>query len=115
MGSILEETDRMSRLLSGLLTLTRAKSERPALNFDDVSLDEITIDVVNCLRVLAEEKEQTLVFAGQADLTVRLDAPTFKQALINLLANAIQYTPAGGEISVRRDSIGKQKGAGRGR
>lgn len=109
MGSILEEIDRMSRLLSGLLTLTRAKSERPALNFDDVSLDEITIDVVNCLRVLAEEKEQTLVFAGQADLTVRLDAPTFKQALINLLANAIQYTPAGGEISVRVIRSGKKR------
>lgn len=100
-GSILEETDRMSRLLSGLLTLTRAKSERPPLHFDDVSLNEISIDVVNCLRVLAEEKEQTLVFEGRADLTVRLDAPTFKQALINLLANAIQYTQAGGEITVR--------------
>jgi len=100
-GSILEETDRLTRLLEGLLTLTRAESESLALDFAEVSPSVIALDVVNCLRVLAEEKRQTLTFQGQADLTVRLDESTFKQALINLVANAIQYTPVGGQIIVR--------------
>lgn len=100
-GSILEEVDRLTRLLDGLLILTRAESAQLPLDFNLVSLEEIVLDVVNCLHVLAEEKLQTLVFQGQAELNVKLDESTFKQALINLIANAIQYTQTGGEITVR--------------
>ncbi|WP_206956217.1 sensor histidine kinase [Trinickia acidisoli] len=100
-GGMLEETDRMTRLLEGLLTLTRAESERLPLVFDAVRLGEVSLNVVNCLRVLAEEKAQTLACHEEAELNVVLDKATFEQALINLVANAIQYTQAGGEITVR--------------
>lgn len=100
-GSILEEVDRLTRLMDGLLTLTRAESAQLPLNFNVVSLDELALDVVSCLNVLAEEKRQTLVFHGQAELNVTLDETTFKQALINLIANAVQYTQDGGAITVR--------------
>jgi heavy metal sensor kinase len=100
-GSMLEEADRMTRLLEGLLTLTRTESGSIALNFDESALGEIASDVVDCLRVLAEEKGQKLVFDEQDTLYVLLDKATFEQALINLIANAIQYTQAGGEITVR--------------
>lgn len=100
-GSILEEADRMTRLLEGLLTLTRADSERPILNVQTVRLGQVSLGVVDCLRVLAEEKTQTLVFREEAELDVSLDRPTFEQALINLVGNAIQYTQPGGEIVVR--------------
>jgi heavy metal sensor kinase len=100
-GSILEEVGRLTRLLDGLLILTRAESAQLPLNFNVVSLDEIALDVVSCLNVLAEEKRQTLVFHGQAELNVLLDETTFKQALINLIANAVQYTQDGGAITVR--------------
>jgi heavy metal sensor kinase len=100
-GSILEETDRVTRLLDGLLTLTRAEAGQLPLSIEEIDLNEATLDVVNCLRVLAEEKAQTLTFEGETGLSVRLDESTFKQALINLVANAIQYTPEGGRIAVR--------------
>lgn len=100
-GSMLEEADRMARLLEGLLTLTRAEAVPPKLSLDDTRLGEISLDVVECLRVLAEEKRQTLVFHEEDTLHVKLDKSTFEQALINLIANAIQYTQAGGEITVR--------------
>jgi heavy metal sensor kinase len=99
-GSILEETDRLTRLLDGLLTLTRAESEQFPLHFDRLDLGELSLDVINCLRVLAEEKEQTLMFDEQAGVKVEADKSTIKQALINLVANAIQYTQTGGEIRV---------------
>ncbi|MGG1947673.1 ATP-binding protein [Trinickia sp. NRRL B-1857] len=100
-GSILEEAVRMTRLLEGLLTLTRAESEQQPLQLAPAKLSELSKDVVDCLRVLAEEKEQTLVFRERSELNVMLDKPTFEQALINLVANAIQYTPVQGEIEVR--------------
>lgn len=101
LGSILEEVDRLTRLLDGLLVLTRVESAQLPLNFNVVSLNEISLDVMNCLHVLAEEKGQTLEFASEAELSVKVDDTTFKQALINLIANAIQYTQAGGTIAVR--------------
>ena len=101
LGSILEEVDRLTRLLDGLLVLTRVESAQLPLNFNVVSLNAITLDVTNCLNVLAEEKNQTLVFRSEAELSVKVDDTTFKQALINLIANAIQYTQAGGSIAVR--------------
>jgi len=100
-GSILEETDRVTRLLDGLLTLTRAEAGQFPLSIEEIDIKEATLDVVNCLRVLAEEKAQTLAFAGETGLCAQLDESTFKQALINLVANAIQYTPEGGCIAVR--------------
>ena len=100
-GSILEEAQRMTRLLEGLLTLTRADSERPALNVQNVRLGEVSLGVVDCLRVLAEEKTQRLAFREEAELDVLVDRPTFEQALINLVGNAIQYTQPGGQIVVR--------------
>lgn len=100
-GSILEEVDRLTRLLDGLLVLTRAESAQLPLHSGVFSLNALSLDVVNCLHVLAEEKAQTLTFRSEAELNVELDETTFKQALINLIANAIQYTPAGGTITVR--------------
>lgn len=101
LGSILEEVERLTRLLDGLLILTRADSQTLPLQIEETSLSEVSQEVVHCLRVLAEEKTQSLLFQEQADLKSRLDKSTFKQALINLLANAIQYTQAGGSITVR--------------
>ena len=101
LGSILEEVDRLTCLLDGLLTLTRAESETLPLHVEEASLNEMSLEVVHCLRVLAEEKTQSLRFQEQAELRARLDKSTFKQALINLLANAIQYTQAGGDVAVR--------------
>ena len=100
-GSMLEEADRLAHLLEGLMTLSRAESERPVLNIRRMELGGIASGVVDVLRVLAEEKKQTLVFQQEAELDVALDRPTFEQALINLLANAIQYTQPLGKIIVR--------------
>jgi len=56
--------------------------------------------VVNCLRVLAEEKQQHLCFDSGPPVYVMADRATLRQALINLLSNAIRYTPECGEISI---------------
>jgi signal transduction histidine kinase len=59
-GSMLEEVDRLTRLVENLLTLTRAESGRIPLTRDLVDLGELAASVADNLRVLAEEKEQSL-------------------------------------------------------
>src|SRR5262249_5156982 len=96
-GSMLEEVDRLSRLVDGLLTLTRAESGRVKPKREPVDMGGLVKSVGDYLRVLAEEKDQTLTVDAQS-VAVLGDADLLRQAVINLLDNAIKYTPAKGAI-----------------
>lgn len=100
-GSMLEEVDRLGQLVDGLLTLARAESGRVALQRQPEDLRALCQDVVDCLRVLAEDKHQTLVLHADLSLTATVDRGTLRLALINLVANAIRFTPASGAINVQ--------------
>lgn len=100
-GSMLEETDRLTRLLDGLLTLTRAEEGQLPLRPETIALGAFALEVVHCLRVLAEEKQQTLSCDAGPDIQATADRAMLRQALINVLANAIRCTPERGEIHVQ--------------
>lgn len=100
-GSMLEEVDRLGRLVDGLLTLARAESGRFSVNHRPHSLRSLCHDIVECLYVLADEKNQTLTFESTEDLHAEIDADTLRLSIINLIANAIRFTQNGGEIRVR--------------
>ncbi len=99
-GSMLEEADRLSQLVDRLLMLSRADSPQSNLSADNVDLCGLVRDVAAQLGVLAEEKQQsiTLELAGNPRWTG--DELVLRQAVLNLLDNAIKYTPAGGHIKV---------------
>lgn len=100
-GSMLEEVDRMIQLVDGLLTLARAESGRFMAERKRVNLADLCRKTVDCLQVLAEEKHQTLTLDIVGEPYATIDSETFRLALINLLANAIRFTPEGGSIWVR--------------
>lgn len=99
-SSMLEETDRLARLVDSLLTLTRADAGTMQLSHEPTDLGDLTTEVVDCLRVLAEEKGLSIASDAPSGVTADVDRSTFRQAIINLLDNAIKYTPEGGRISV---------------
>lgn len=98
-GAMLEEADRLTRLVEELLTLARADSGRLALRREPLDLGELAVDTVQQLQVLAEEKEQRLEVATQP-LRVWGDRTVLRQALVNLLDNAIKYSPEGTTIRI---------------
>ena len=100
-GSMLEEVDRLGRLVDGLLTLARAESGRFSVEHRPENLAVLCRDVVECLRVLADEKNQTLSFDSTDELNTVIDRDILRLALINLVANAIRFTQGGGSIQVR--------------
>jgi len=104
-GSMLEEADRLARLVDSLLILTRADSGSAHLNREPLDLTALINDVTDCLGVLAEEKGQSLAVEIVDPLTVEADRTTLRQALINLLDNAIKFTPSGGHIRVRAKRV----------
>jgi heavy metal sensor kinase len=100
-GSMLEEVDRLGHLVDGLLTLARAESGRFSVQRRPEDLRALCQDVVECLRVLAEDKSQTLTFDATGAAHVMVERDTLQIALINLIANGIRFTPQGGAIHVR--------------
>jgi heavy metal sensor kinase len=100
LGSILEETGHLSQLLDDLLTLTRADADRVALAGERISLATLAREVVDIVRVLAEDKGQVLRMTLDEAVQVDADPRALRQAALNLLDNAIKYTPTGGEIRI---------------
>ena len=100
-GSMLEEADRLSGLVDRLLTLSRAESGHAKLSVEAVDLKELAEDVVNYLGVLAEEKGQSLTIEAVDSPRGSGDRLVLRQSLINLVDNAIKYTPVGGHILIR--------------
>lgn len=92
-GSMLEETDRLARLVDSLLTLSRADAGQVQLNRSRIELDALARDVANLLSPLAEEKRQSISVEARAPVAALVDPLIFRQALVNLVENAIRHCP----------------------
>lgn len=100
-GSMLEEVDRLTRLVDGLLVLARGDAGTAQLRREPLDLFRLTREVVDLLHVLAEEKDQKLIVEGRHNLVVPADRTTLRHALLNLIENAIKYTPNQGTVRVQ--------------
>lgn len=100
-GSMLEEGDRLTCLVERLLALSRAESGATEPSLDIVDLGEVAADVTSQLDVLAEEKHQTLVVDQRAPTVGIADPFLLRQAVTNLVDNAIKYSPEGSHLQIR--------------
>jgi len=97
-GSMLEEVDRLTRLSERLLALSRADAGHVQLQREDIPLVRLAKEASSVVEVLAEEKQQQIDIEGDANLVVSVDRLILRQAIVNLLDNAIKYSPSGSQI-----------------
>jgi len=107
LASIDQEAGRLTRLVGGLLLLTQAESGSLPLENKPVELDTLLLEVFQEMRVLAGERVK-LQLTEIDQVQVQGDRDRLKQVLLNLTANAVQYTPSGGEIFLSLAKIGEQ-------
>jgi heavy metal sensor kinase len=106
-SSMLEETDRLSRLVDNLLVLARGDSGHVDLAPERMDLTRFVDATAAELRVLAEEKGQTMSCSSEGAVSVVVDRATFRHALFNVIHNAIRYTPPGGSIAITVTDAGE--------
>lgn len=94
------ETDRMIALINDLLDLSRIESGKQPLNLEPVDLKQIFDDTIMILQNKADAKQMTVQNLIYDSVVVQGDAKLLKQVAINLVDNAIKYTPEGGTVTV---------------
>ena len=100
----LHETARMADLVDSLLTLARADEGRFDLHREPVHLEPITREIYETAMILGEEAGLTVELPVVEDVIVLGDRNRLRHLFLNLVTNAIKYTPRGGrvELSLQR-------------
>jgi PAS domain S-box-containing protein len=93
------QVDRLGRLVEDLLDISRMESRRLLLGSTDVELNDLVDDVVGDFR--AQTRNHDILFHRTgAPVLIQGDRERLEQVMVNLLQNAIKYTPQGGQIRV---------------
>lgn len=95
-----DESHRLAHIIEDLFTLTRADAGEYPLKPRDLYLDELAADVLHRTRSLAIAKGVTLTSSIQPELPFSADEDLLRRMLLNLIDNAIKYTPADGMVNV---------------
>ena len=110
LASQLEELDKLARLINQLLTLARAESGQIPLSRDPVDLASLGAAVVEQLEPVAQAVGLEMRFDAPAAAVVTGDQAWLQRLLLNMLDNAIKFTPAGGRIAVH---VSRENGTAR--
>jgi len=108
--SSLEEVDRMSRIVDELLFLSRADLGEIKMESRPVRLDHLFDDLKRQAEVLGHEQAVHIVTGPSEPVTIAGDDMRLRELLLNLLDNAIKYSPRGGRVEM---NLVKQNGAAR--
>ena len=103
---VLDESRRISRLLDDLLNLARADAGRVKLRAEEFYLNELLAECCRSAQPAAGARGVTLACAPEGDLAFRGDEELLRRMVMNLIDNAIRYTPAGGRVTASLASRG---------
>ena len=90
-----ESIERLNTLIGDILDVARIQQGRMKFSFEDVEPSEIIASVVDSFRLMAKEKALVLEYQKTPLPKIHIDPKRFEQVLINLIGNALKYTPRG--------------------
>ncbi len=105
---ILDESRRLSRLVDDLLNLARADAGHVRLEVRDFYFNELVSDACRSVQAAAAARRIEVECACGSDVAFRGDEELLRRLVLNLLDNALRYTPAGGKVSVSLETEGTE-------
>lgn len=107
LGVILNESDRMTHIVQDLLTLSRFDSGRSELNFTQFSFGRAVRDTYQAVLMEAQRHDHTILLRAASHIPdIRADRERVMQVMMNIVSNAIKYTPDGGSITISAGTVG---------
>ena len=100
LSDCLEEAERVRTMLDALMDISEAEAGTIKLNLEPVDMTEIVRDVVDLYEPVAEEKNIEIAVKVGSALTLQADRVRLRQAIANLLDNALKYTPTEGKVGI---------------
>jgi two-component system phosphate regulon sensor histidine kinase PhoR len=107
---ISKHSDRLNAIIEDLLSLSRLEedSERRKISFETVSLKPILADAIELSSTKAQEKQTTVNLLCEDDLLARINPALLEQAILNLIDNAIKYSPPNEIIKIMVEKSEKE-------
>jgi heavy metal sensor kinase len=99
-GSMLEEAQRLTDLVDSLLTLARMDATKADAMREEVNIAALLEEIRDQFEVLTAEKRQTFAVISDHNVVVQTDRTLLRLALVNLVHNAIQYSPSSSKITL---------------
>jgi heavy metal sensor kinase len=100
LSRVLEEVERLVKIVEGLFSLSRLDSGEGQAERVRLDLAELAETTAEQMCLLAEDKRIAIHYDTKGPVPVNGDRARLKQVIVNLLDNAIKYTPSGGEVSI---------------
>lgn len=108
---IYDESERLNRLISDILDLSKIESKRSPMDYAPVHLASFCGSIIDAMATVAEKKRITLHADIPEELFVEADEDKLRQILINLLSNAVSYTQDGGKVDLTIQDLQDTEGS----
>ncbi len=106
LNSALEEVMRLSQLVETLLDLSKVDSSREKLDLKENNLSILIAEILEDMEIISESKQISLKSDIEPEVAFPFDKARMHQAVLNLVDNAVKYTPEDGDVSVSLDDRG---------
>jgi signal transduction histidine kinase/HD-GYP domain-containing protein (c-di-GMP phosphodiesterase class II) len=108
LGIINDECDRLTRLVTDILDLSRLEAGQRPLRLSRFDLQRIVQEVADSLHAVSRPRQVVIEVAADASLLVEADADLMRRLFLNLLGNALKFSPVGGVVRVRATVQGEE-------